>query len=312
MKKVKLFFLFFFFLVLSYLLCKPAFAVKYLDPIEGYLNRFYPQIVPDINPFAEMVNTIVSTAIGLLTIIGGGMFMVMFFLGGVGWLSSSGNPEKIDKAKRQLTNSAVGLMIVVAAYGLSFIIGVMLNINVLNPGEYIISLGPANISAKIEGLAQKYYPSLVPGGLSSTQDQALTAGAKLNLIFSIVIGGITLFAAIFFIVYFLLGALQWLTSGGMQERLEKAKKQITAAVIGMIIVVATYSITFIVSSVLGLKILNMGEVIVTFFDTNYTPPPTTNCINVHGVCDPNPDNLPCCDYNNQPVYCSPRGRCEEI
>ncbi len=47
---------------------------------------------------------------------------------------------------------------------------------------------------------------------------------------------------IVFIVFILWSGLQWMTSGGNTERVDKAKKRLIAAVIGMIIIVISYAI----------------------------------------------------------------------
>jgi hypothetical protein len=58
------------------------------------------------------------------------------------------------------------------------------------------------------------------------------------------------FVGIIFIILIVMGGVQWMTAGGNEQRLEKAKKRITQAAIGLAIVVAAYVIAFWISDAL--------------------------------------------------------------
>jgi len=58
-------------------------------------------------------------------------------------------------------------------------------------------------------------------------------------------------AALLVFAYLLLGAFQWITSGGDKGKTEQARNQIIAAVIGLIIVAASYAIFNLVIGFLG-------------------------------------------------------------
>ncbi len=87
---------------------------------------------------ANMLTKIFSNTLGVLTIIGGLMFILYFVLGGIQWLTSSGDREGVEKAKHQMTNAVIGLIIVVASYSIAFIVGTVLGIEILTPAKYII------------------------------------------------------------------------------------------------------------------------------------------------------------------------------
>lgn len=72
-------------------------------------------------------------------------------------------------------------------------------------------------------------------------------GALLNS----VIGFITIGAGILLFLYLVFGGFKYLTAGGDDKAIESAKKVLTNAVIGLIIVVSAYFITQIVGKVLG-------------------------------------------------------------
>lgn len=84
-------------------------------------------------------------------------------------------------------------------------------------------------------------------------------GDTLERVFSTLIGVFTMFAGLMFIIYFILGAFNWITSAGKTEQIEKAKTQMYYAVIGLVVVVAAYSFIYILGEVVGLKILEPAE-----------------------------------------------------
>jgi len=60
------------------------------------------------------------------------------------------------------------------------------------------------------------------------------------------------FLGIIAVVIILLGGFKWMTAGGNEDKIEEAKKMITAGVIGLVIILAAFGIaTFVISSLLG-------------------------------------------------------------
>lgn len=59
---------------------------------------------------------------------------------------------------------------------------------------------------------------------------------------SSIIGVMTLAAGIWFIFQFLVGGFNWITSGGDKGKLEQARDRLTNAFIGLIVVIAGWSI----------------------------------------------------------------------
>lgn len=60
-------------------------------------------------------------------------------------------------------------------------------------------------------------------------------------------------SAIGMAIYFVIGGINWLMSGGDKARLENAQKTITQSVIGFIIVTAAYAIFQLVTQIFGLQ-----------------------------------------------------------
>ncbi len=59
------------------------------------------------------------------------------------------------------------------------------------------------------------------------------------------------FLAIIFVVLILYAGFKWMTAGGNEEQIKEARETIKKAIIGLIIIIAAYSITYFVFSALG-------------------------------------------------------------
>ena len=58
-----------------------------------------------------------------------------------------------------------------------------------------------------------------------------------------------------FIIYLVWGGIEYLTSGGDKGRIDDAQKKITSSVIGIVILVASYAITYFIQQVFKINIL---------------------------------------------------------
>lgn len=74
-----------------------------------------PAGVANVETFIRNVITVLA---GLAGLVATGFFVA----GGFTYITSSGNPEQLDKAKRTITWSAIGLAIVIAAWVLAQIV----------------------------------------------------------------------------------------------------------------------------------------------------------------------------------------------
>lgn len=70
------------------------------------------------------------------------MFLIYFIVAALGWITSGGEKGKVEAARQQMTNAAIGLIIVIAAYSIVGIVGGVLGINILNPIKVIQTLIP--------------------------------------------------------------------------------------------------------------------------------------------------------------------------
>lgn len=68
------------------------------------------------------IQTFIQSVIQVLVTLSGLIAAGFFVWGGVGYITSSGNPESLDRSKKTILYSAVGLAIVLGAFVLSNII----------------------------------------------------------------------------------------------------------------------------------------------------------------------------------------------
>jgi hypothetical protein len=86
-----------------------------------------------------------------------------------------------------------------------------------------------------------------------------------ELLFSQIIGFITLLGGMIFIVMFLNGAFKWIAGGEDSAKIQKARDLMVQAVIGLIVMVAGYGIIGLVGSIVGFDMLNPAENARTIF-----------------------------------------------
>lgn len=72
----------------------------------------------DIGRVEDFIRNIIRAVAGLAGLVATGFFVV----GGFGYITSSGNPENLEKSKRTLQYSAIGLAITIGAFVLSNIV----------------------------------------------------------------------------------------------------------------------------------------------------------------------------------------------
>ena len=94
--------------------------------------------------------------------------------------------------------------------------------------------------------------SAVPGGSSpgdSPKQFAVTVATLWQTI--ILVGGLA------FLLYFLLGGLEWITAGGEKGKIEEARGKITQGLIGLAILAASYVIIKFIETAIGMNLLNI-------------------------------------------------------
>lgn len=87
-----------------------------------------------------LFNKFLSIFIGILTLAAGLWFIFQFFMGAFGWLTAGSDKAAVENAQKRITNAVIGLVIVVAAIFIIDLIGRVLGLDILNPGQFIIGI----------------------------------------------------------------------------------------------------------------------------------------------------------------------------
>lgn len=120
------------------------------------IRQVYAQVPHDLQPiectgafcadtftgYLSQTETLINTIVSFLTVIAGLAFFIYFMIGAISWLTAGGDSGKVDKAKSMMTNAAIGLIIIAAAFAITWIVGKVLGINITNPFDALFNLGP--------------------------------------------------------------------------------------------------------------------------------------------------------------------------
>ena len=97
-------------------------------------------------------------------------------------------------------------------------------------------------------------PSATPPQSTPLGDVAKTAGydtdesqgAKIDTIISTIIAAVLSFLGVIFLMLMVYGGFLWMNARGNEQQVTKAKDLITAAIIGLVIVLAAYAISYFI------------------------------------------------------------------
>ncbi len=102
-----------------------------------------------------------------------------------------------------------------------------------------------------------------PTAVFSPGAGAVGVGTPIALFISNIIGFVTGLAGIMFLIYLIFAGLSWITAGGDKGKVEAARNQMTQAALGLVVVIAAYSIAGVVGRVLGIDLLDPVKMIGT-------------------------------------------------
>lgn len=129
-------------------------------------------------------------------------------------------------------------------------------------------------------------PVKPPGPAWSNPVEGLTTIIIWGIRMVLLVGIITV------LVFLLWGAYDWITGGGDQEKLDKARSKLTNAVLGIVLMIVALGVFFTVSGdVLG--ILRRGSDGRWIF----TLPAVSACVPSGGACSTKAGSAPCCGPN---------------
>ena len=86
---------------------------------------------------------IISNILGLFTIIGGLIFVIYFLIASIQWITAGGDAGKLTEARNKMVQGALGLIILVASYGILGLIGTIVGIDIIDPVSQLEKIIPA-------------------------------------------------------------------------------------------------------------------------------------------------------------------------
>ena len=107
-------------------------------------------------------------------------------------------------------------------------------------------------------LAQEKVPEQgkidVGAGAPSDTVRDLTIGT----VVSVAIKVLVVVAAVLFFLWLVLGGIKWITSGGDKNKTEEARQQITAALVGLVVVFSAWAIARLISILFGVDLFDLN------------------------------------------------------
>ncbi|MBU2577565.1 pilin [Patescibacteria group bacterium] len=85
----------------------------------------------------------------------------------------------------------------------------------------------------------------------------LSGGEFVGALIRVIIGFLFTGGVIAFLIIFLIGGIRWITSGGDKAASEGARKQLTNAGIGLVLLFSVFAIIKLVETVFGISILEL-------------------------------------------------------
>jgi hypothetical protein len=89
-------------------------------------------------PFFDNLADLVADFVKLAFLAAAIFFLVQIVIGGISWINAGGDPKALEAARARITNAAIGLIIVVAAFAVSLIVTTVLGINIFSGEEITI------------------------------------------------------------------------------------------------------------------------------------------------------------------------------
>ena len=91
-----------------------------------------------------------------------------------------------------------------------------------------------------------------PAGFANLNE--ITVGGVVSFLVAMVM----IIAGVIFFFMLVIGGIKWIMSGGDKGKTEEARNQITAALIGLIIVFAAWAIIILIQQIFGVNLLNFN------------------------------------------------------
>ncbi|GEM_PF-2511471 len=107
--------------------------MKYISlSIPGYNKISPPKDLERISSMNDPLGSLLSFGITLLLITAALLSVIFLILGGIGWITSGGDKEGLEKAKKKITFAIIGLVVSLFAFFIINIVGQLLGVSLLS------------------------------------------------------------------------------------------------------------------------------------------------------------------------------------
>ncbi len=179
---------------------------------------------------------IVNVALSIL----GLFFLFLMLYSGFIWMNARGREDEVTKAKNILISAIIGLVIILASYGIS---GFVYNAIQETTETGFLSIPAAHAAYEPQDLDFEVGEEEIAEGTQlGTQNPALVAAYIINVVLTIL--------GLFFLFLMIYGGFIWMNARGREDEVTKSKNLIVSAIIGLIIMLASYGIVNYIFSVL--------------------------------------------------------------
>lgn len=103
------------------------------------MNLLAQQITnPILSPSAQgasgesFISGLISSAVTLIILAGGVIFVIVFLIGGVQWIASGGDQKAVEAARGKIIYSVIGLVLLMSTFAAIKLIESVLGISILN------------------------------------------------------------------------------------------------------------------------------------------------------------------------------------
>lgn len=187
---------------------------------------------------SETVGKIIKIVLGLLGII----FLALTVYAGVLWMTAAGNEEQVTKSLGILKTSIIGLVIILAAYSITyFVLANVFSLTSILGNNALASSHSQEALDQLKAAAGASGANIAGAG---PVDPRYIAANIIRIALGIL--------GILFLVLILYAGFLWMTAGGEEDKISKAKKLLSNGVVGLVIILSAYAISyFVFQSLLG-------------------------------------------------------------
>lgn len=109
-----------FLILFSLIVFKPSYAYDFID--NSGLRETAGPAGYDLEVDEGSLERTLARNIALVLSFVGVIFVILIIYAGIVWMTAQGNDEKVNNAKKIITDSIIGLIIVVAAYAITYFV----------------------------------------------------------------------------------------------------------------------------------------------------------------------------------------------